>query len=225
MKNYRIEEITHRIHQAKFRPLDVLLVGATGVGKSTTLNALFGEMVAQQGDGVDPETQEVHYYPLNDVLRFWDSPGLGDGMAEDKRHSQKLIDILYKTYKHSDGSFGWIDLVLVILDGSHRDLGTTYQLLEDIILQNISADRVIVAINQADMAMKGRYWDYESNQPENQLLSFLEEKSSSVAKRLHDSAGLHIKKPVFYSAQHRYHLTELLDLIIAHVPNSRRDIM
>ncbi|HHK5578453.1 TPA: GTPase [Neisseria cinerea] len=56
MHRYRISEIGQKVTVADFRPLDVLLVGATGVGKSPTLNALFGEQKAKVGTGVDPET-------------------------------------------------------------------------------------------------------------------------------------------------------------------------
>ena len=144
MKNYRTEVISRAIHQAGFYPLDVLLVGATGVGKSSTLNALFGEEVAKQGDGVEPETMLVNHYRLNDVLRFWDSPGLGDGLEADEKHSRKLIKTLNKTYTHKDGTWGFIDLVMVILDASSRDLGTTYQLLERVIIKNIQPERIMV---------------------------------------------------------------------------------
>ena len=53
-----------------------------------------------------------------------------------------------------------IDLVLVILDAGSRDLGTSYELINQVIIPNIgkdAKDRVLIAINQADVAMKGRY--------------------------------------------------------------------
>ena len=61
---------------------------------------------------------------------------------------------------------------MVLLDGSSRDLGTTFQLLESVVLKSIKPKRVIVAINQADMAMKGRYWNAPQNKPELALIDF-----------------------------------------------------
>ncbi|WP_304674168.1 GTPase family protein [Neisseria blantyrii] len=218
MHRCRISEIGQKVTAADFRPLDVLLVGATGVGKSSTLNALFGEQKAKVGTGVDPETQLVESYMLNDVLRFWDSSGLGDGKETDRAHRKKLIDVLSKTYTHSDGQCGWIDLVFVILDGSSRDLGTTYDLLRKM----IDPDRAIVAINQVDMGMKGRYWDRVPHQPLPNLQQFLDEKAESVQKRLLEATGLQISKPVYYSAYENYHLKEIMDAVINHIPVCRR---
>ena len=65
-----------------------------------------------------------------------------------------------------------IDLVLVILDGSTRDLGTSYELINNVIIPNLGEnkkDRILVAINQADAAMKGRHWDYNTNKPDGEL--------------------------------------------------------
>ena len=43
LKNYRFDDLRQKIRDADLlRPLDVLLVGATGAGKSSTLNAVFG---------------------------------------------------------------------------------------------------------------------------------------------------------------------------------------
>lgn len=56
--------------------------------------------------------------------------------------------------------------MLVILDGSGRDMGTTYRLLNEVVAPNFQIDRVLVAINQADMAMKGRHWDERLNRPD-----------------------------------------------------------
>ncbi len=223
MRNYRKDAIDQAANKIGIR-LDVLLVGATGVGKSSTLNALFGEMVAKQGEGVDPETMLVNKYELSPNLRFWDSPGLGDGKAADLAHSKKLIDTLWETYSLNNSSekWGYIDLVMVILDASSRDLGTTYNLLERVILKNFQADRVLVCLNQADMAMKGRHWNSQRNAPDAELIAFLNEKVLSVQKRLKEATGLTIPKPVYYSATRRYHLNELLDFLIQHFPSEKR---
>lgn len=60
-------------------------------------------------------------------------------------------------------------MVLVLLDGSSRDLGTSYELINSVIIPNLGENaekRIIVAINQADVAMKGKYWNDERNIPE-----------------------------------------------------------
>lgn len=222
MKNYRTQTIEKKIHAAGFTPLDILFVGATGVGKSSTLNALFGEDIATIGEGVDPETMQIEYYKVNEVLRIWDSPGLGDGIVEDERHEVIIKDSLRKNYTHDDSEWGFIDLVIVILDGSSRDMGTTYHLLEQVILHNIVPERVIIAINKADMAMSGRSWNKSTNRPKEKLLKFLEEKAISVANRLSQSTFLEIESPVYYSAEKKYNLDCLMDSIIDHIPTQRR---
>jgi uncharacterized protein len=55
---------------------------------------------------------------------------------------------------------------------------------------SIEPKRVIVAINQADMAMKGRYWNARLNQPESTLVDFLSEQAYSVKQRIHASTGV-----------------------------------
>lgn len=58
-KVYRQCDIERNLRIARFRPLDVLVVGATGSGKSSTLNSLFEDNVAKVGEGCDPETMEI----------------------------------------------------------------------------------------------------------------------------------------------------------------------
>lgn len=208
-------------------PLDVLLVGATGVGKSSTINALFGNNVAKVGSGCDPETQIIGDYKINSHFRIHDSAGLGDGVANDKRHAKNIIDALLEVAT-VDGSnverYGFMDMVMVILDGGSRDLGTTYQLLRDVILPNIDPKRIIVTINQADMAMKGRYWDRANNQPQPELKRFLDEKAVSIQQRIREATGLHIHTPIYYSAEYGYNVDKILLHIKNHLPKQRRVI-
>lgn len=219
---YRKNDIDANLRQACFRPLDVMVTGVTGAGKSTTLNSFFENSVAKVGDGVDPETMELESYKLNDVFRLWDTPGLGDGVEIDKIHKKKIVDFLYKSYSHDGKTYGFIDMVLVVIEGSNRDMGTTYTLLNEVIVPNIQRDRIFVVINQADMAMKGRHWNYNTNTPDVKLVDFLEKQAYSIQKRVKESTGVSILKPVYYSAEYGYNLNAVFDLIIDYMPLQRR---
>ena len=223
INNYRQQDIEDVIkNRGLLYPIDVLVVGATGTGKSSTINALMNSNVAKVGQGVDPETQIISSHSLHKYLRFHDSAGLGDGLAADKRHSKAIIEKLCQPCTVNGQQYGFIDLVLVILDGGSRDLGTAMQLLEHVIMKNISADRVVVAINQADVAMKGRHWQQQLKQPDPLLAQFLAQKASSVQQRLCDSAGKTIGLPICYSAYHGYHLEPLMDALVNQFPHQRR---
>ena len=113
---------------------------------------------------------------------------------------------------------------MVILDGSSRDMGTTYRLLETTIAKLIEPERIITLINQADMAMKGRYWDEQNNCPQPELKQFLEDKAHSVQARLLEATGLNLDKPVYYSAAKKYNQIAVLDFIIKHLPTEKRVI-
>ena len=212
----------------KEQKINLMITGATGCGKSSTINALFDLDVAKVGTGAKPETMEITRYDLDNLI-LWDSPGLGDGKEADARHAKGIISKLLE--KDQKGNF-LIDLVLVILDGSSRDLGTSYNLINEVIIPNLGEDkksRILVAINQADAAMKGRYWNYKENKPEPKLLEFLDDKVKSVSKRIKESTGLDIT-PIYYSAgfkeetekQNPYNLSKLLYYIIKHTPKEKR---
>ena len=87
------------------------------------------------------------------------------------------------------------DMVLVVIEGSNRDMGTTYTLLNDVIVPNIHAERILVTINRADVAMKGRHWDSLTN------------------------------KPVYYSAEHNWNVKAVFVLIVENMPSHRRELM
>lgn len=223
-KNYRIDDIQRKIDCLGVQPLDVMVTGVTGAGKSTTLNTFFQKYVAKVGDGVDPETMELDAYSLNDYLRLWDTPGLGDGVDKDEIHKKKITELLNKTYTSDGREYGFIDMVLVIIEGTNRDMGTTYKILNDVIVPNISKYRILVLINQADMAMKGRHWDYKLNKPDDVLLEFLDKQVSSIKERVKEATGVQILKPVYYSAEYGYNVEKVFDFIIENMPIDRRKI-
>ncbi|MCR5624645.1 MAG: 50S ribosome-binding GTPase [Lachnospiraceae bacterium] len=225
MDIYRKNDIDNNLSLLHVRPLDVMIVGATGAGKSTTLNAIFNSEVAKVGRGVDPETMEIRDFSIERLIRFWDTPGLGDNIKKDEQYSKKMIDLLYEKYSYNSKNYGLVDMVLVVLDGTGRDMGSTYKLLRDVIVPNFPKDRILVGINQADMAMKGRHWNFMINKPDDTLEGFLEEKCNSVVERVKEATGIKIKKPVYYSGEQNYNIHKLMDFIIDNMPKERRKLV
>ncbi len=80
-------------------------------------------------------------------------------------------------------------------------------------------------INQADMAMKGRHWNYNTNTPDSQLISFLEQQALSVQKRVREATGVSILKTVYYSAEYGWNVSAVMDFIINHMPTQRRTLV
>lgn len=222
---YRTNDIDSNLQKMQVRPLDVMVTGVTGAGKSTTLNAFFQKTVAKVGNGVDPETMELDSYELNDFFRIWDTPGLGDGVAIDQIHKKKMVDLLYKTYSIDGILYGFIDMAVIIVEGANRDMGTTYTLLNEVIIPNIQNNRIFVIINQADVAMKGRHWNYSTQTPDSQLIMFLEEQAISIQKRVKEATGISIMKPVYYSAEYGWNVQAVFDFIIDHMPMQRRPLI
>lgn len=221
--------ILKKLANLRKKEINIMITGATGCGKSSTINALFETEKAKVGVGVDPETMDIQKYEL-DKLVLWDTPGLGDGKEKDIIHSKNIINKLHEKDKEGNAL---IDLVLVVLDGGSRDLGTSYELINSVIIPSLGEerkDRILVAINQADMAMKGKYWNSELNKPEQKLEKFLDEKVESVKKRIKEGSGVDVD-PIYYCAGYKeegmeqcqpYNLTKLLYYIIKNTPKEKR---
>lgn len=221
-QTYRQSDIKRNLDNMHINYLDVAVVGVTGAGKSTTLNAFFQKTVAKEGDGVDPETMRVDDYHLSGSFHIWDTPGLGDSPEQDCKHKQEIVRLLRKEY---DGRYGYIDMVLVILDGSSRDMGTAYKLLNEILIPNIQRERIFVLINQADYAMRtNQHWDSCSRLPDATLRAFLDEKADSIQRRVQEATGVNILRPVYYSAKYGYHVKEVFDFIIDNMPTQKRPL-
>lgn len=224
-KNYRAVDLSNKLNVIGVNPLDVMVTGVTGAGKSTTLNSIFQREVTKVGKGVNPETMSLTSYSLNGSFRLWDTPGLGDGIEQDREHSKNIIKLLYKDYTVDGKEHGFIDMVLVIIEGSNRDMGTNYKLLNEVIIPNFQKKRVLVAVNQADMAMKGRHWDYDNNKPMKKLKDFLEAQVDSIQNRVKEATGISIIRPIYYSAEYGYNIDLLLDLLIDNMPNKKRNLV
>ena len=201
--------------------LNIMFVGATGSGKSSTINAIFNTEIATVGRSVNPETSTIQDYKFGNLV-LWDTPGLGDSPENDKRYAGQIVNALKA--KDDNGNL-LIDAVVMIVDGSNRDLGTTYEVINNIIIPFIGdPKRMVVAINQCDIAMGKGHWNTAENEPDMHLASFLMEKALSVQKRIKEASGVSVT-PVVYSALHHYNISKLLLTMLESIPESKRYMM
>lgn len=125
-----------------------------------------------------------------------------------------------------------IDLVVVILDAGSRNMGTEYQLINNVIIPNLgeNKNRILVALNKADKAMEPEDWNRERNCPEEELVKFLEEQCQSVHQRIKDATGVNVQ-PFYYTAGFKrvgqrqrppYNLGKFFSLICENVPEKKR---
>ena len=259
------QKLLKRLREFCNTETNIMLVGATGCGKSSTINALFSAKnnndavsnkkdesediddvsaeneeqqsnigakyveVAKVGSKSDPETKDIEKYKIGNLV-LWDTPGLGDGTEIDEHHKSVITDLLEEQDENGNKL---IDMVLLILDGSTRDLGTSYKLVNEVILPELKdeSNRLIVALNQADIAMKtGRHWDYEKNEPDETLITFLDDKVDSIRKRFKEDSDIDIN-PIYYCAGYQeesgetvypYNLSKLLYYILNSLPSEKR---
>ena len=227
LDDYAKQQVLLRIQNLKSVKINILITGATGSGKSSTINALFKGNVAKVGQSPSPETIDIEKFTLDNII-LWDSPGLGDTVEKDRQHAKNITQKLLETDENGDAI---IDLVLVILDGSNRDFGTSIQLINEVVLPSIgnNTDRLLVAINQCDMALSGRHWDSDNHQPKEKLIQYLDEQVINVKQRILASTGVSIE-PIYYSAgfkeddeeQIPYNLSKLLMFIVKHTKPEKR---
>ncbi len=224
-KNKRLSKLL----KARGQKINLLIVGATGSGKSSTVNALFDTKLAKIGIGTEPETKDIACYELEN-LTVWDTPGIGDNIEADKLYSENIVR---KLSELDENGVPLIDLVMVIIDASTKDMTSVYNMINNIIIPSISQEnsgRILIAVNQADVAMKGKHWDSENNCPDEVLEAFLKEKCRSVKNRLFEAVGFETE-PIYYCAGYTdengeqskpYNLTKLLYHIVLSLPAEKR---
>ncbi len=94
----KLRERFKNLKGIKENKMNILLMGATGVGKSSLINALFGEEIAKAGVG-KPITQHLEkYIDEKKGLILWDTKGIEDKDYHDTTQSiKKEMEDSFKT--------------------------------------------------------------------------------------------------------------------------------
>lgn len=224
--------------------LNLLLIGGTGAGKSTTIRTLFDtkkmdrDSIAKldseltTSDSAKPQTMKIEPYTVGDNLTIWDSPGLGDG-AKDASHIQKIKEKIEETDENGNAL---IDCALVIIDaGGGRDLESTYKAIATLKASGLEDERILIALNQCDRASRNSADRFENGKPNASLQKVLDEKVATISERIKENCGLNNVEIMYYSAgfydakkqkfqNNRYNIDKLLFFITQSAPKGKRFI-
>jgi predicted GTPase len=197
----------------------IALIGETGVGKSSTLNALF--KAGAKIDDIRPCTVETCEYAVvterngsHGPIRVLDMPGLGQDLKSDEAFLKDYDRVLPEC-----------DVALWILDACSRTLSQTQAALRGVVTSAMAGlDKLVIGINKIDRMEPGS-WNIRTNRPSGKQQESITARIADVRTRLADPVGLKESRIIAYSAKQHYHLGKLLDALMDACPKDRRWVL
>lgn len=205
------------------RPFKVAIIGQAGVGKSSTLNAVFG-LNLPTSDIKEGTTEIIEkIFPMRDGfnLSIYDMPGLLQSRKKDKIYEEMYKEILPQC-----------DVIVYIIKANTRNIGDDCRILKEIVLpicnQNSIKDNLIIAVNKVDTIGETidsddpeLMWDGIKNVPTKKLYECIVKKRQDIFAKLitenlvllNSETALTPEQVVFYSAVYEYNLGEVLKAI------------
>jgi uncharacterized protein (DUF697 family)/GTP-binding protein EngB required for normal cell division len=109
-------EVAAEEERAAIGRFNLLIAGNTGVGKSSLVNAVFGEKLARTGVGL-PVTEGVHYYTNpGESLGIWDCEGFETGGPSPADRIRDYLDMIGSDAPDRQAQVAWY----CVLGDSHR---------------------------------------------------------------------------------------------------------
>jgi predicted GTPase len=197
------------------RPPTVGVVGVSGTGKSSTINALFKTDLpishttacTKEFRNVDLAVHATQGPTAGDrqLLRIVDAPGLGEDVRRDPDYLKMYRD-----------SLPACDVILWVITARNRAIALDQRYLEQLAPFH---DRIVFGVNQVDI-IAPMNWERRVNLPSPEQEDHLAEILHDRQERLAGTLGA--ARPVIgYSASRRYRLQELFTELLRSCPNER----
>jgi uncharacterized protein len=213
-----VEKIRHEAlkRMEEEPPPRVAFIGQSGVGKSTTLNALFD--AGQRVNHYRAQTQEpVEINVASGALVVYDMPGLGESRAKRSAHRANYERVLTD-----------VDVALWILDAPNRDIEAVQEYLEDELtrINPQLIQRLVIGLNKVDTMHPGqRAWIPLYNLPSDEQEVNIKRRVTDVRRKMKEVLPRWRGAVVPYSAEQRYNLPQLFDAMLDAVPKGRQWVL
>lgn len=202
-------------------PPTIVLFGEAGVGKSTTINSLFGagqEVGHTRATTALPQGWEIGGHLVEGtrgLLRVIDMPGVGDDVST------------YRTYREMYlRAMSEADVVLWIHPAADRAVAYMQHAIEDLFgaLDVKHPPGLVFGLNKAD-EIHPADWHPVTNTPSREQLANLREREEVFAQSMRRYAPRRTPAPVSYSALRRYRLATLFRAMMDAVRRERRWVL
>lgn len=222
--NKETETIIDRLKLAikQENPPKIALIGQCGVGKSSTINALFnaGRPISHIEACTHIDTSEIKdcfeaYDTPNGTILVCDMPGLGESIEADRKNIELYKKILPE-----------VDVAVWIIAAGDRQLALMQYALNmiTIAMDDDCLSKVLFAVNKSDI-MYPNNWNDKINMPSNDQEINLSGFAETVKKQIKAVVNNWDSKIIVYSALKAYGLQELLLEMLEHAPKKRRWII
>lgn len=198
-------------------PIRVAMIGESGVGKTSTINALFNTNLPVSHFGSCTQNAELvkTMTPKGVPLEIIDMPGLWAGEQETRKHWKTYRDVL----PTADCVIWVISAGDRALEGMQKALKTMSSFLRPEIIDNI-----VFAINKAEH-MHPEDWNSSVNLPSYEQQINLEKFCRTVKTAIQEKFPYWNGTIVYYSARKQFRLDELLEqMIISASPEKRLSV-
>ncbi len=206
-----LEEIKQRVQGMLTYTPKVGIFGATGAGKSSLCNALFGKQIAKISDveACTRHPQEILIGSQNGEggIVLVDVPGIG----EDQLSHETYIE-LYKSLAPQ------LDLVLWAIRADDRAYLADLDAYARVFGEQDDAPPVLFVVTQVDDMKPTHEWNHELGAPGATQQDNIVRKEHDVSSRFNIPTG----KIVSVSAEQNYNLSALVERMVAVLPNEKK---
>jgi uncharacterized protein len=199
------EMLKEAVMKELHRPTHIAVIGKTGVGKTSTINALFGTDWKISHVRAAPKGEQVFIYE-NDRgrLKISDLPGFGEDIDTEDLHRAIYERVLNEC-----------DVALLVLKADTRDMLEVQRTLRDVVGRSLNAvsKRIVVGLNQVDLVHPGD-WLEEPNIPSAEQAKNIKKIINQRIKSIRKVCAIKPSNVIAYSAVRRYRLEHLFAAMV-----------
>lgn len=206
-------EFNRLVQQELSKAPKITVIGKTGVGKSSTINALFGSSLAISHTKSCTQLEEmVQVNKGSKSLIVFDMPGLLEDIEADEVHKQTYSRVIPQC-----------DVAVWVLDAADRAIAADQSAIRDVVGPANPAllDRLVIGLNKVDEIQPGT-WIESANVPSPTQKKSIERRIEDIIEKLLKVCPrLRSDRIIPYSATKRYRLTKLRNAMEAACPPER----